>query len=143
MLGAIWRLNTPFRVHSTLAIRVRQSNTRAVAASALRSAAIPARRSSSVERVLTLHQMLPQWLLRDANPTHRKKRAPRVSLPIAEGWPAVSMSADHAEDLGRQLIEAPGSRRFCLRRNRLRVEWSSGSNISGNTASCFTRKRSL
>lgn len=62
--------------------------------------------ASYVERVLALHQMLPQWVLRDANPTHRKETGPRVSLPIAEGWPAVSMPANHAEDLGRQLIEA-------------------------------------
>jgi hypothetical protein len=62
--------------------------------------------ASYVERVLTLHQMLPQWLLRDANPTHREETGPRVTLPIAEGWPAASMAADQAEVLGRQLIEA-------------------------------------
>jgi hypothetical protein len=62
--------------------------------------------ASYVERVLTLYQMLPQWQLRDANPLHRKESGPSVSLSVAEGWPLAVISADHAEALGRQLIEA-------------------------------------
>jgi len=59
-----------------------------------------------VGRVLALHQMLPAWILRDAHPSHREGHGPRVTLPVAEGWPVASITADHAESLGRQLIEA-------------------------------------
>jgi hypothetical protein len=62
--------------------------------------------ASYVERVLTLHEMPPQWGLRDANPMHRSEKGPGVALSIAEGWPTAVIPADHAEALGRQLIEA-------------------------------------
>ena len=57
-----------------------------------------------VERVLALHQSLPNWILRDAQPFNRRDGGAFVSLPIAEGWPTAVMAADHAERLGEQLI---------------------------------------
>jgi predicted DNA-binding protein len=62
--------------------------------------------ASYVERLLTRHEMMPEWILRDANPSNRAERGPHVSLSIAEGWPTASLPADHAEALGRQLIRA-------------------------------------
>jgi len=60
--------------------------------------------SSHVERILDLHTKLPQWILRDCQPQHRRLGKPHVVLPIAEGWPSAVLSADHAERLGEQLI---------------------------------------
>jgi hypothetical protein len=62
--------------------------------------------ASYVERILARHEALPQWTLRDASPTHRAEHGPRVTLAVAEGWPAAVMTADHAEALGKQLIRA-------------------------------------
>ena len=50
--------------------------------------------------------VLPQWLLQDCKPINREKIGARVFLPIAEGSPGAMLTADHAEDLGKQLIEA-------------------------------------
>jgi hypothetical protein len=62
--------------------------------------------ASYVERILVLHQLPPVWLLRDAQPLHRKRGGASVSLSIAEGWPAAIMSASNAKALGEQLIRA-------------------------------------
>jgi hypothetical protein len=62
--------------------------------------------ASYVERVLALHHQPPAWLLRDAQPIHRKPGGPRVSLSVAEGWPAAIVSVSTAKALGEQLIRA-------------------------------------
>jgi hypothetical protein len=47
----------------------------------------------------------PRWTLRDCRALD-EKNGPRVVLSVAEGWPLASLPADHADELGRQLIEA-------------------------------------
>jgi hypothetical protein len=88
---------------AAISVRVGPEFKRALEASARREGRTLA---SYVERVLAIHESPPIWILRDAHPTNREETGPRVSLQIAEGWPAVSITADHAESLGRQLIEA-------------------------------------
>lgn len=55
-----------------------------------------------VERVLQLHLMMPQWVLRDPQPISRRD-GPAVLLTVAEGWPSVTLSADRAVALAKQL----------------------------------------
>ena len=59
---------------------------------------------SYIERVLRLHHQMPLWKLRDLQPANTKKEGPSVYLPIAEGWPGVTIAARRAEELGEQLI---------------------------------------
>jgi hypothetical protein len=63
--------------------------------------------ASYVEHVLTQYRPSgpPKWILRDPQPHNFEKRGVAVSLAIAEGWPLAVMPADHAADLGKQLIE--------------------------------------
>lgn len=62
--------------------------------------------ASYVERIMELHSRMPVWTLKDVQPVHWKKHGPRVALPIAEGWPTATLTAEHAEALGKQLIKA-------------------------------------
>ena len=48
----------------------------------------------------------PAWILHDPQVVHQKEVGWKVRLPIAEGWPVAYLSANHAEELGKQLIEA-------------------------------------
>lgn len=57
-----------------------------------------------VERVLQVHTTLPRWRLDEPQALNSKKRGAQVALPIAEGWPLATLSAEHAERLGKQLI---------------------------------------
>lgn len=48
----------------------------------------------------------PDWILHDPQVVHQKEVGWQVCLAIAEGWPVACLSANHAEELGKQLIEA-------------------------------------
>jgi hypothetical protein len=50
--------------------------------------------------------VLPKWILGNCRPLHRKEIGPRVVLSIAAGMPTAMLTADHAEALGTELIEA-------------------------------------
>src|SRR5262245_14505 len=62
--------------------------------------------SSFVERVLQMYFDRPKLILSDPQPHHREDGGPAVTLRIAEGWPVAGITAEHAEKLGAQLIEA-------------------------------------
>jgi hypothetical protein len=60
--------------------------------------------ASYVARILQLHFLAPNWILKDPQPINRKKGGPSVLLGVAEGWPSSGLTADQAEALGKQLI---------------------------------------
>jgi hypothetical protein len=62
--------------------------------------------ASYVSRVLRLHLLPPQWILKDPQPLNWKSKGPLISLSVAEGWPGAVFPADRAESLGKQLIAA-------------------------------------
>ena len=48
----------------------------------------------------------PEWILRGPEPTNTKENGPRVTLNIAVGMPAAGLTAEHAEILAAELLEA-------------------------------------
>jgi hypothetical protein len=53
-----------------------------------------------------MNDALPQWRLRDCVPVNRVKHGPRVILPTMVGSPLAELTADHAEALAKELVEA-------------------------------------
>ena len=49
--------------------------------------------------------MPPAWILGDCEPMHVKRMGPRVMLRIAVGLAPAMLTPDHAEALGKELIE--------------------------------------
>lgn len=65
------------------------------------------------ERILEVHSSQPKWKLTGPQPLYSSGRGPQVALPIAEGWPVPLLSADKAEQLGKDLIQqAQNSRKL-------------------------------
>jgi len=61
------------------------------------------------ERVLEVHSRggsLPTWMLIYPEVNHSAKTGTTIKLPVANGWPLALLPIEHAEMLGRQLLQA-------------------------------------
>jgi len=61
------------------------------------------------ERVLEVHSRggrLPTWQLIYPEVNHSAKSGTTIKLPVANGWPLALLPLEHAEMLGKQLLQA-------------------------------------
>jgi Ribbon-helix-helix protein, copG family len=62
-----------------------------------------------VERALEVHShggRLPTWMLIYPEVNHSAKTGTTIKLPVANGWPLALLPIEHAEMLGKQLLQA-------------------------------------
>jgi hypothetical protein len=61
------------------------------------------------ERVLEIHSRggrLPTWMLIYPEVNHSARDGTTIKLPVANGWPLALLPLEHAEMLGKQLLQA-------------------------------------
>jgi hypothetical protein len=64
-----------------------------------------------VERTLEVHSRggsLPTWMLIYPEVNVSAKTGTTIKLPVANGWPLALLPIEHAEMLGKQLLQAVG-----------------------------------
>jgi hypothetical protein len=58
------------------------------------------------ERALDVHSRCPVWMLIYPDVLHSERAGTTIVLPVANGWPVASLTLEHAEHLGKQLLGA-------------------------------------
>jgi hypothetical protein len=59
------------------------------------------------ERALDVHSRGPVWMLIYPDVLHSERAGTTtIVLPVANGWPVASLTLEHAEHLGKQLLGA-------------------------------------